>query len=339
MKKYINLFMLCSFLVITSCDDRFEELNTDPNRPGADIFDPNLILPVATYGYGDMLTGYSGPILFQSMWIQALASTSTGGANYYSNADKYVISGSTNSYIQGVWNNGYTVASRLNQMQSLAELNGLTNLMGVGEIFKVSALSFVSDVYGDVPYSEGLQAEEGITQPEFDSQSQAYMAMLTDLEAALNALNPDADPIRNDVIYDGDLSKWRKFGYSVMLKMALRLGNVDPAAAETWVQKAVAGGVFDSTDDDALIPSDQANGYANQNANALNVVDDVYEVRWSDNMIDFLKSTNDPRLPIVAEVPPAGLSANRDGVIERKHDPAVQHWFTTVMPSTGGQFV
>lgn len=338
MKKYINLFMLCSFLVITSCDDRFEELNTDPNRPGADIFDPNLILPVATYGYGDMLTGYSGPILFQSMWIQALASTSTGGANYYSNADKYVISGSTNSYIQGVWNNGYTVASRLNQMQSLAELNGLTNLMAVGEIFKVSALSFVSDVYGDVPYSEGLQAEEGITQPEFDSQSQAYMAMLTDLEAALNALNPAADPIRNDVIYDGDLSKWRKFGYSVMLKMALRLGNVDPAAAETWVQKAVAGGVFDSTDDDALIPSDQANGYANQNANALNVVDDVYEVRWSDNMIDFLKSTNDPRLPIVAEVPPAGLAANRDGVIAGNNDPAVQIGLPNGYDLTGGQF-
>ncbi|SHN26074.1 Starch-binding associating with outer membrane [Cyclobacterium lianum] len=338
MKKYINLFILCSFLAFTSCDERFEELNTDPNRPGADVFDPNLILPVATYGYGDMLTGYSGPILFQSMWIQALASTSTGGANYYSNADKYVISGSTNSYIQGVWNNGYTVASRLNQMQSLAETKGFTNLVAVGEIFKVSTLSFVSDVYGDIPYSEGLQAEEGITQPKFDNQAEAYQNMLTDLETALNALNPAADPIRNDVIYGGDLAKWRKFGYSVMLKMALRLVKVDPAAAQTWVQKAVAGGVFESPDDDALVPSDQPNGYANTNANALNVVDDIYEVRWSKEMIDYLKSTNDPRLPIIAEVPPAGLAANRDGTVVGNNDPAVQIGLPNGYDLTGGQF-
>ncbi len=338
MKKYINLFLLSSFLLISSCDERFEELNTDPNRPGAEVFDPNLILPIASYGYGNMLTGYSGPILFQSMWIKALASTSTGGANYYSNADKYVISGSTNSYIQGVWNNGYTVASRLNQMQSLAETKGLSNLVAVGGIFRVSTLSFVSDVYGDVPYSEGLQAEEGVTQPKYDSQSEAYLTMLNDLEASINAINPAADPIRNDVIYDGDLSKWRKFGYSVMLKMALRLVKVDPAAAQTWVEKAVAGGVFDSPDDDALIPSDQANGYANQNANALNVVDDVYEVRWSKNMIDFLQATNDPRLPIVAEVPPPGLSANRDGVVVGDNDPASQIGLPNGFDLTGGEF-
>jgi len=338
MKKYISLFLLSSFLVVTSCDERFEALNTDPNRPGAEVFDPNLILPVAAYGYGDMLTGYSGPILFQSMWIQALASTTTGGANYYSNADKYVISGSTNSYIQGVWNTGYQVASRINQMQSLALRKDLSNLNAVGGIFKVAALSFVSDVYGDVPYSEGLKAEEGITQPKYDSQSEAYINMLNDLESAINNLNPAGDPIRNDVIYGGDIAKWRKFGYSVMLKMALRLVKVDATLAQAWVQKAVTGGVLDSPDDDALVPSDQANGYSNSNANALNVVDDIYEVRWSKVMIDYLKSTNDPRLPIIAEVPPAGLAANRNGVVVGNNDPAVQIGLPNGYDMTGGQF-
>jgi hypothetical protein len=338
MKKYISLFLLSSFLVLISCDERFQELNTDPNRPGADVFDPNLILPVATYGYGNMLTGYSGPILFQSMWIKALASTSTGGANYYSNADKYVISGSTNNYIQGVWNNGYQIASRINQMRSLARSKGLSNLDAVGGIFKVSALSFVSDVYGDVPYTEGLQAEEGITQPSYDSQSEAYLAMLTDLESSINNLNPAADLIRNDVMYGGDIEKWRKFGYSVMLKMGLRLVKVDPSSAEEWVQKAVAGGVFSSTDDDAMVPSDQANGYSNQNANALNVVDDIYEVRWSEKMIEFLKATDDPRLPIVAEVPPAGFAANRDGVVVGNNDPDIQIGLPNGYDLTGGQF-
>lgn len=324
MKKYISLFLLSSFLVVTSCDERFEELNTDPNRPGASVFDPNLLLPIATYQHGNLLTGYSGPILFQSMWIQALASTSTGGANYYSNADKYVISSSTPSYIQGNWNNGFQLSSRLNQMQVLAQQRGLNNLHAVGEIMKVSALSVVSDTYGDIPYSEALKAQEEISQPKYDSQVEVYNMMLADLEAALNSISPSGDPIRNDVMYSGDITKWSRFGYSLMLKLGLRLTNVNSVSAQSWIQKAVAGGVFTSPDDDALVPSDESNGYSNTSANSLNVPDDIYEVRWSKVMIDYLQATNDPRLSIVSEVPPPGLAANRDGLVVGNNNPAAQ---------------
>lgn len=338
MKKYISLFLLSSFLIVTSCDERFEELNTDPNRPGGSIFDPNLLLPTATYQHGSLLTGYSGPILFQSMWIQALASTSTGGANYYSNADKYVISSSTPSYIQGNWNNGFQLSSRLNQMQILAQERGLTNLIAVGEIMKVSALSVVSDTYGDIPYSEALKAQEEISQPKYDSQEEVYNKMLTDLEAGLNSISPSGGLIRNDVMYSGDIDKWRRFGYSLMLKLGLRLTNVNPSSGQSWIQKAVAGGVFTSPDDDALVPSDEANGYSNTSANALNVPDDTYEVRWSKVMIDYLKSTNDPRLSIVAEVPPPGLAANRNGLVVGNNDPAAQIGLPNGYDLRGGEF-
>ncbi len=324
MKKYIVLSLVSIFLGISSCDDSFEKINTDPNRANGDLFDPNLILPIASFQYGNMTTGYAGAILFQSMWIQSLASTSTGGANYYSNADKYVESGSTNSYIANVWNGGYSAASRVFQMQSLATKKGLTNLNAVGGIWKVLILSFVTDIYGDVPYSEALRAEEGITQPKYDSQLEAYKAMLAELETSLTTLSTSGDQIKNDVLYHGDITKWKKFGYSVMLKMAMRLVKVDPATAQTYVQKAVAGGVFSSINDEAILPSDEPNGYSNSSANALNVPDDIYEVRWSKRMIDFLKSSNDPRLRIIAEVPPAGLSANRNGTVLGNSDPSVQ---------------
>jgi len=338
MKKYISLFLLSSFLIVTSCDERFEELNTDPNRPGGGVFDPNLLLPTISYQHGNLLTGYTGPILFQSMWIQAMASTSTGGAIYYSNADKYVISSSTPNYIEGNWNNGYQLGSRVNQMQILSRQRGFTNLNAVGEIMKISALSVVTDTYGDVPYSEALQAQEGISQPKFDNQADVYNQMLTDLEAALVSINLSGDPIRNDVMYRGDIAKWRRFGYSLMLKLGMRLTNVNPSAAQSWVQKAVAGGVFASPDDDALVPSDEANGYSNTSANALNVPDDIYEVRWSKVMIDYLQATNDPRLSIVAEVPPPGLAANRNGLVVGNNDPAVQIGLPNGFDLRGGDF-
>lgn len=323
MKKYLSLFLAGSLLVASSCDGNFEEINTDPNRAGGEVFDPNLILPTVSHNYGSMMSGYAGAILFQSMWVQVMASTSTGGANYYSNADKYVASGSTNSYIQNVWNDGYSTASRVYQMQSLATKKGFTNLTAVGEIWKTLTLSFVSDIYGNIPYSEALQAETGITQPKFDTQQEAYKAMLANLDAALSSFNDGGGEIKNDVLYGGDVAKWKKLGYSLMLRMAMRLVNVDASTAQTYVQKAVAGGVFASTADEAVLIQDQANGYSNASANALNVVDDLYEVRWSNKLIDFLKASNDPRLPVIAEVPAAGLDANRS-TAPGNNDPAVQ---------------
>ncbi|UCS94630.1 SusD/RagB family nutrient-binding outer membrane lipoprotein [Echinicola marina] len=324
MKRYISLFLTGLLLAVSACDDNFEDINTDPNRADGNLFDPNLILPTVSYNYGNMVTGYTGSILFQSMWVQVLASTTTGGANYYSNGDKYVASVNTNSYIQSVWGDGYSAASRIYQMQSLAQQKGMTNLDAVGQIMKILTLSFVSDIYGDIPYTEALQAENGITQPTYDAQDALYMNMLEDLDGALSALGTGSDAITNDVIYDGDIAKWKKFGYSLMLKMAMRLVNVDATTAQTYVQKAVAGGVFASTADEAVLVSDQTNGYANSSANALNTVDDVYEVRWSDNLINFMKAVDDPRLPVIAEVPPAGLAANRNGNVVGDNDPAVQ---------------
>ncbi|UBM58417.1 SusD/RagB family nutrient-binding outer membrane lipoprotein [Marinilongibacter aquaticus] len=324
MKKYISLYLTILLFAVSSCDSDFEKINTDPNRAGGEVFDPNLILPTIEYAYGNMNTGYTGPILFQSMWMKILASTSTGGANYYSNADKYVASGSTNSYIQSVWNDGFTAASRAQQMKKLALEKNMTNLAAVADIMKVLILSYVSDVYGDIPYTEALRADEDVTRPKYDSQQAAYTAMLGDLESALSTLGSGSDGINNDVLYSGDISKWKKFGYSLMLRMGMRLTKVDASTGQTYVQKALTGGVFASSDDEAVLPSDNTNGFANSNANALRVVDDVYEVRWSKRLIDFLQSSNDPRLPFIAEVPGAGLAANRDGVTAGNNTPAAQ---------------
>ncbi|GGZ30585.1 hypothetical protein GCM10007049_24260 [Echinicola pacifica] len=324
MKRYISLFLTGLILVVSACDSNFEEINTDPNKADGALFDPSLILPTAQKNYSNLTTGYTGAILFQSMWIQALASTSTGNANYYSNGDKYVVSGSTNSYIQSAWNVGYGNASQLSQMQELALTKNKPNLNHVGTIMKVLTLAYVTDIYGDIPYSEAFQATEGITRPTYDQQSSLYPAMLADLDAAITGLNAAQDAITNDVLYAGDLTKWKKFGYSLMLRMAMRLVDADATTAKTYVEKAVAGGVFASIADEAVLASDQTNGYSNSSANALNVVGDVYEVRWSKTMIDFLKSNNDPRLAVVAEVPPAGLINNRNGNISGDNTPALQ---------------
>lgn len=336
MKRFLNIFLIGFVLLLSSCDKNFDEINTDPNRADAETFDPNLILPNILASYAQNTTGYNGSILFQSMWTQTLASTTTGGANYYSNGDKYVASGSLNSYIQNVWNNDFTNASRADQMEKLASANpDLGNLQALAKMMKVLTLSFVTDIYGDIPYSEALMAEEGVTQPAYDKQEALYPAMLQDLEAALSALDDAQLAPTNDPLYGGDLTKWRKFGYSLMLKMAMRMVNSNPSEAQAYLAKALAGGVFESTADEAVLVMD-ANNFPNNNATSLRTVDDTYEVRWSKTLIDYLVANDDPRLSISAEVPPAGLEANFDPNSVGDSDPAIQIGLPNGYDTSGG---
>lgn len=312
-KKLIALTLLIGSAQL-SCTDNFDAINTDPTRASSAIFDPNLLLPSIQYNHVNANSGYNGPILFQAGWIQILASTTSGAANYYSNADKYVISSNTNDYLQRTWSIDYTAASYAYEMEQLTNNNAaLVNLNNIAKIMQVQCLANITDTYGDVPYTQALQAKSnGVTLPAYDSQDAIYKNMLSRLETATAALSSSAALPTNDAFaYKGDITKWKKFGYSLMLKLAMRLTKSDLATAKTYAEKAVAGGVFTSVDDDAYVVANNANGYGNSNGQALTTGADIYQVRWSKTLIDYLKATNDPRLSVVSEVPVDGLAANQ----------------------------
>lgn len=324
-KRLIAITFLIGALQV-SCTKNFDALNTDPTKASGTTFDANLLLPSAQWNYVNSIAGYNGPILFQSMWVQLLASTSVGGANYYSNGDKYVISSNTNSYVQSTWNLGYQSASYAYEMEQLSKGNtAQANLNNIAVIMQLQAISTITDTYGDVPYTQALAGKAGTTQPAYDTQQSIYPSMLSRLETATAALSTTGDVPTNDAFaYKGNIIKWKKYGYSLMLKLAMRLTKVDPAMAKSYAEKAVAGGVFASMDDDAYVVADNTTGYGNSNSGALNTTSDIYQVRWSKTLIDYLKANNDPRLSIIAEVPADGLAANQSAANAGNSDPSVQ---------------
>src|SRR5687768_2515195 len=112
MMKKIIYAGLSIMLLASSCTKELEELNVDPTQASPEIFDANYFLSSSERIYQDVITGYNGPILFQSGWVQIFAMPVAG--DYYSNADKYVQSSNTNSYVQSSWNNGYRSAALAN---------------------------------------------------------------------------------------------------------------------------------------------------------------------------------------------------------------------------------
>src|SRR5690606_13949239 len=107
-----------------------------------------------------------------------------------------------------------------------------------------------------------------------------------------------------DLMYDGDIAKWKKFGYSLMLRLAMRISNVEELKAADYVSKAIAGGVFTSNDDNAWIPMALVpSEWTNQNgiSRAFASGDGGQPTTLSERFIDRLADAGDPRLVIISE--------------------------------------
>jgi Starch-binding associating with outer membrane len=313
MKRIFLYASLTASLLYTGCTKDFKEINTDPTQSSPAAFNSDYFLTASQARYINVTTGYEGAILFQSGWAQIFASTTSGAANYYSNMDKYVPSGNTNDYAARLWRGCYRAASLANEIiKNYGADANRVNVVSAATVMKVLCMQSVADTYGDCPYTEAFQGANGVNLPKYDKQSDVYTAMLTELDAALTKFDANKAKPTADLLYAGDVAKWKKFGYSLMLRLAMRLTKADAAKAKLYAEKAYAGGTFASAADDAIIKGDDANGYRSENARSLGTPADFYQVRWSKSLIDFLKSTTDPRVSMIAEVPQSGLAANQN---------------------------
>lgn len=316
--KRFSIYSVALFLFfLAGCTDKFDEINTDPTKSSESTWDPNFFLPNAQISYINL--GY-GNIIYQSLMTQVLAST----FSYYGNGDKYVNTQNSTSYQGSIFNTTYNVGKLLAEMKRLTEgKDQYTNLYNVGRILQVMNIQQGTDTYGDIPYSEAFKVKDGIQTPTYDTQQSIYTAMLAELESAINGLDESKLKPTGDLFYAGDIAKWKKFGYSLMLRVAMRLTKVDAATAKTWAEKAAAGGTFTSIADNALITAD-ANNATSAIYNVYQVTDDFRELRFSKTFIDELKNAGDPRLSALAEVPAAGAVANASQTLVGDNTASVQ---------------
>lgn len=334
MKKLSIYIIVLSCVAVTSCTKKFDSINTDPTQADSTNFNPNLLLSTAEINYLSNIQGYSGAILFQSMWAQIFANAEY--PSYYSNGDKYVASGNILTYDASIWNNAYSSASTAKEAQNLTiGKPEFSNLSGIALIIQLLNIELITDVYGDCPYTQALQAKS-IVLPVYDKQSFIYPSLLSRLDSAISTLDASKAKPTSDLIYGGDITQWKKFGYSLMLRMAMRLTKVDAATAQKYAEKAAAGGTFTGVADDAVIAFDESDGYTNSNVNALQVPEDFSQVRWSKTLMDYLKAANDPRVSIIAEIPKNGTANNLNESLDGDHTFAKQIGMPNGYDQNGG---
>jgi hypothetical protein len=337
MRKILIYLSFAGIFAVGGCTKNFDAVNTDPTQASGSVFDPNLLLPTVELGYENAIQGYSAPILFQSMWVQIFASAEY--PTYYSNGDKYVASSNILTYDASIWNDAYSAAGQAYTIQQLIKTNkdtAFSNLSGIALIMQLLNEELITDTYGDCPYSQALQAASGTILPVYDPQQSIYSSMLAKLDSVIPTLNASGTLPGNDIIYQGNIGAWQRFGYSLMLRMAMRLVNVDAAAAQQYAEKAAAGGTMASIADNAFVTFDFADGYQNGNSAALVVPEDYVEVRWGQQLINYLKTNNDPRLPVIAEVPLPGLANAGSESLAGVSTPSAQNGMPNGYDENGG---
>lgn len=249
-QAYMTLLIAACSLLFTACsDEHMEGMNTDPSKAAS--IDPNAQLTTAqleTYGDLNLVEAYRSYVYgFTQQLMGCWNTTNYGGRHTVDNNQMSV-----------VWTRLYTNALKnlVDAIYRTQEDQTQENIHAALRIYRVYLMSILTDIYGDVPYSEaGKGYLEEIYTPRFDTQEEIYNDFFVELADAASLLDNAKDQITGDVIYNGDITRWKKLANSLRLRFAMRISKVNPQKAQQEFESALQadGGVFESAADDALI--------------------------------------------------------------------------------------
>ncbi|WP_262711475.1 SusD/RagB family nutrient-binding outer membrane lipoprotein [Chryseobacterium sp. SNU WT5] len=142
------------------------------------------------------------------------------------------------------------------------------NMIGVSKIFRSIIYKRITDTYGDIPYTEAGKIGENIKTPKFDTQESVYKALILELKAGRDMLNAATTKPGGDILYQGDVTKWKKLANSVLLQAALQLSKKYPNAGEfaalTFNEALTnSAGVIENVADEAFFTYSAANNISN----------------------------------------------------------------------------
>lgn len=287
--------------LLISCHG-LEDLNENPNQIGSDNVDPNLLLPtiisgaaknVVNLGFGDMAgvmqhtqkDGWSG-----------------GHNNYEWSNDSHS------------WNGFYNILTNNKALIEKAEADDLEFHLGVGLVMKSYLFGMITDLWGDAPYSNALRGDEGAEffDAPFDDQKDIYLGILADLERANTLLSKSQgayfgiQPVQ-DILFNGDVAKWRKFANSLALRYYMRISAKEPGLAEQGIKKIVSNTqqyplVLSASDDAAMayVGNTSNDSWPTTMEFSNDPAGNYYRIKMASTFVDALLALDDPRLGVWA---------------------------------------
>lgn len=237
-------------LVLGSCTNQFDELNTDPNR--LEQINPGTLLSPILYEVGCFNYNRANSFTFDLMQVTLPFPSSAGGVH------RYVVSETAGN---STWTTYYRWLNNIKEMEQAAIAHNQPNYRAIALTLRAWMYANLTDCFGDIPMSEACRGDEKLFQPKFDTQESVYKQIFADLDTA-NVIFDENNALGygGDILYGGTkegVVKWRKFANSLHLRSLLRLSkrtemNSLSRLAEMLNDPAKYP-VFESNDDAALL--------------------------------------------------------------------------------------
>lgn len=308
-----NIWIVLLIGYSTSCDQNFDELNT--NTVAATAIDPMFQLNQAIISSAPSSFGV---LVYEIGAVQQVISPNSGvltGANFNQD-NRASTQANWQQYYRNVIKNTKDVLARIKDDPTR------NNLVQMTRIIQANAFMVLTDTYGSIPYSQaGAGFSDQVFFPQYDSQESIYTDLIKELTEASAALGTSGRVETADILFAGNIEKWKKFGYSLLLRAGMRVGKANPAAAQQAVAQAFTGGVITSNLDNVMIRHDA--NYVNPIGNTLNATE-AANFYLTETFVDFLKNSNDPRLRSIAVRYVGATSGPQQQPAIQTYDPALQ---------------
>jgi hypothetical protein len=252
MKKIKTLFILTSLLIIGSCETFDLEQTKSPSQVPVELLDPvyafnyvQLQLPVFVDDAND----------FTQRVTRQMAMT---GGNTYDNAFRPV-------NFNAVWSDGYNILNAVKVMEPKAIELGETYALGASKLIRVYVLLTMTDMFGDIPYTEALQGNANLT-PKYDKSADIYKGLFIEIDEAIAYLgqtNREGSKIQD--LYYNTKDSWITLANTLKLKM---LNNARLAGSEIGVDiKSTMSAIISSGNIIDMIEEDFQFQYGNSRFN------------------------------------------------------------------------
>jgi len=288
MKSFKNIISVLVLVTFSSaCTKEFEEINTDPNK--IEKISPGTLLNPIIYSVSSFNTSRADDFTFNIMQNGLPFPSVAGGVH------RYDISESAGN---STWNTYYRWINNVKEMKAAAIEAKDPNYEAIALTLNAWLYSLLSDSFGDVPMKEAVQGDKGIYQPAFDTQKEIYTTIISDLEKA-NALYNTSRPMiyGTDILFNNNISNWRKFTNSLRLRLLLRVSKRTEIDAygkmAEIINNPVTNPIFASNSEAAIL---QITGVVPNLSPWGRAIDFTTFRATSAFFIDNLNDFNDPRL-------------------------------------------
>lgn len=288
MKKTYSILLVFAITAISlSCTKELQKVNNNPNS--SENAQPDYLLTAIIKNTSDSYWGVTNNLNSSLLFVQYWSKIQ------YTDPDRYIF---TNNDLQDLWNTGYTKSIvNLNKLISIADKTENNNYKGVALVLRSWVFQLLTDVYGNIPYSDADNISKSIT-PAYDSQKDVYENILNDLKQAQQLLDVNGKSISGDIIYNNKIDSWKKFANSLRLRIALRIADREPEISKQ-VLEDISNEGGDFINNNAL--SAQLNYLSSPNQNPVSRSFETRDdYRISKTIVDKLFELSDPRLPVFA---------------------------------------